>query len=96
MNISGERYYDLMDRPTGHYVFEFSLLDTNGNGIITDADEAVSIGLQSFMGEQKFSMTIDIAKIAAMQASEGGSGFSGTITLFGITTLTAADFATTT
>jgi len=78
--------------PLETYTFSFADLDTNGNGIITDADDAVSIGLASFMGEQRFSLTIDVAKFAALQEPSPGS-FSGTITLYGVTTLTAGDFA---
>jgi hypothetical protein len=80
------------ESPHDEYDFKFSDLDTNGNGVITDADQAVSIGLQSFMGEQKSSLTIDVDKFAASTNDPGFSG-SGTITLFGVTTLTATDFA---
>ncbi len=74
---------------TEFYEFKFSDLDTNGNGIVTDADEAVSINLMSFMGEQRFSLTIDFGQFHPNNGQVG----SGTITLFGVTTLTAGDFA---
>jgi Ca2+-binding RTX toxin-like protein len=74
------------------YDFKFSDLDTSGNGVITGADQAVSIGLQSFMGEQKSSLTIDVGTFGASTNDPGFSG-SGTITLFSVTALTATDFA---
>ncbi|WP_407925578.1 calcium-binding protein [Geminicoccus flavidas] len=80
-----------VDDPSGMYTFDFADLDTNGNGILTDADEAISINWQSFMGKTRHSLTIDIGKFAALQEAAPG-GFSGTITLFGVTSLTADDF----
>ena len=75
--------FDEVEGTSEKYVFDFSDLDTNGNGIVTDADDACSITLVSFKGEGKYSLTIDT----------GFMGGSGTVTLFGVPTVTASESA---
>jgi Ca2+-binding RTX toxin-like protein len=86
--ISGS-FFNEADGDGASYDLRFRDLDTTGNGIITDADAAVSASRTTYNGEQKLSLTIDLDNFLPISEL----GISGTIILFGVTKLTAGDFA---
>ncbi|WP_408588206.1 calcium-binding protein, partial [Geminicoccus harenae] len=88
------------------YVFKFGDLDTNSDGVITDADDAVTLADASFMGATQQSLVIDIGAFFGSVQLEyrgadaptvpppptGGNWGNGTITLFDVTSLSSGDF----
>ena len=75
------------DFPRANFRVSFADLDTNHNGILTDADQGITIGRMSINGETKFAMTIDLDFSHVNQQAFG----HGSLTLFGVTTLTEGD-----
>ena len=65
----------------------FNDLDTNHNGILTDADQGVTINKMTLNGETDFAMKIDLDFHHVDPLAFG----SGSLTLFGVTSLTAND-----
>lgn len=69
----------------------FGDLDTNRDGVLTSADDAIGPAMSSHGGETKPSLTIDAGQLTP--PSFGASSLQGTITLSGVTALTAGDFS---
>ncbi len=76
----------------------FEAFDTNHDGVLTNADAFVTVGLFTFQGDTELSITLDVgaANLAAgrLAASELEAG-DHKMTLFGIGSLTQADFVPT-
>ncbi|WP_159715735.1 calcium-binding protein [Geminicoccus flavidas] len=76
----------------GEAVVRFRDLDTDGSGVLDGGDAAVSIHAVSHDGETRTSLVIDVAKLPYQSLV----ATHGTITLFGVTALGAADIDATT
>jgi Ca2+-binding RTX toxin-like protein len=87
------------------YDFRFADLDSDGDGFVTGADDAVSLQSASFMGQTAQSLVIDLEDFSRStevvhHANDGSPPVSftglawgsGTITLFGVTSLAPNDF----
>ncbi|MEO1017053.1 MAG: calcium-binding protein [Pseudomonadota bacterium] len=76
----------------------FEAFDTNNDGVLTNADAHVSVGMFSYRGDAELSITLDVgaANLAAgrLAASELEAG-DHKMTLFGIGSLTQDDFVPT-
>ncbi len=74
--------------PDGIDSFEvgFGQLDSNGNGMLDDGDELVAIQQVTVDDVAKLSTVIDVAGLRGLAA------FSQTVTVYGVTGLTEADF----
>lgn len=90
LDISG-MFYNEADGDFFSHKVTFAELDTNGNGILTDADAGLSIARETYNGSTQFSLTIDFGQVSA-SIQEPGFVPSGSVTLFGVTTLQASDF----
>lgn len=90
LDISG-MFYNEADGDFFSHKVTFAELDTNGNGILTDADAGLSIARETYNGSTQFSLTIDFGQVSA-SIQEPGFVPSGTVTLFGVTTLQSSDF----
>jgi hypothetical protein len=67
-------------------IVSFFSLDSNGNNILDNGDDAVSIASRTVDGAAKTSTIID------MSLTDIGADVTGTITVFGVTGMTASDF----
>ena len=73
--------------PQADFRVTFADLDTNHSGVLTSSDQGITVGRVSFNGETKTSMTIDLdfGHVDPLSFSHGS------LTLFGVTSLTAGD-----
>uniref|UniRef100_UPI001F18A147 hypothetical protein n=1 Tax=Geminicoccus flavidas TaxID=2506407 RepID=UPI001F18A147 len=76
----------------GTYLATFQDLDTDGNGTLGIGDAGVSLEAVDHGGQTKTSLMINAEHFDFQQLVPT----TGTITLFGVTTLTAADIDSTT
>jgi hypothetical protein len=73
--------------PPSEQLQGFADLDSNRNRVLDDGDRYVEVERVAFGGTTKLSTVIDVS------AYPGGATAEDTLTVFGVTGLTAADFA---
>jgi Ca2+-binding RTX toxin-like protein len=106
LDISWQQSFSV-DGSRDSYDFSFADLDSNADGFVTGTDDAVSLQAASFMGQTADSLVIDLEIFTPSTevvhhsgdgsppvSSTGQTWGSGTITLFGVTSLAPGDFVT--
>lgn len=82
----------------GHWTFRhggFDLFDSNGDGVLTGADQHVTVAAKTYKGITKQTITLDVegAQVdAGYVAASEVEGVAHTLSIWGIESLTATDF----